>query len=245
MPSVDEKLLAKLVAKYGVDKEPVQAARSRLWGRIVKEYNAITDNNVSRQKIVKKWQNVVYQKKVRAEKLLETLKSCDTNETEPVQRSLIGNDANVAAVVPSIPDSISTQFPQRENLWTVCDHVMRDLFLYLVKKYNFEEVTHPRQKSEMWTQLCREFHERIRNCVSIRQDRFTKKWQNWKAYNKSKNLPHPFETHRDSLDFDVIKSKLYKLHEMLASDKVFAERLSREGDYDSGILKGDSDNSRP
>ena len=77
MPSVDEKLLAKLVTKYGVDKEPVQAARSRLWSRIAKDYNAITDNNVSRQKIVKKWQNIVYQKKIRAEKVLETLKSCE------------------------------------------------------------------------------------------------------------------------------------------------------------------------
>ena len=73
MPSVDEKLLAKLVSKFGVDKEPQQTARSRLWGRVVKEYNTITDNNVSRQKIVKKWQNITYQKKIRAEKLLESL----------------------------------------------------------------------------------------------------------------------------------------------------------------------------
>ena len=242
MPSVDEKLLAKLVSKYGVDKEPVQAARSRLWGRVVKEYNAITDNNVSRQKIVKKWQNVAYQKKLRAEKLLESLNTCNPNDTDhPVEGLLQGNDTKPFLNSPL--DSISTAFPQRENLWTVGDHVMRDLFLYLVKRYNFEEITHPRQKSEMWTQLCREFHEKIGYCVTIRQDRFTKKWQNWKAYNKSKNLPHPFETHKESLDFDVIKSKLYKLHEMVASDKLFAQRLSREGDSD-GNLKSDLCNLR-
>ena len=229
MPSVDEKLLAKLVSKYGVDKEPQQNARSRLWGRVCKEYNTITDNNVSRQKIVKKWQNVAYQKKVRAEKLLESLNNADTTEkVDPAEGLLHGNDKNPLAY--SHVDSLSTAFSQRENLWTVCDHVLRDLFLYLVKKYNFEEITHPRQKSEMWTQLCREFHEKINNCVHIRQERFTKKWQNWKAYNKSKNLPHPFETHKEFLDLDIIKSKLYKLQDMVASDKVFAQRLLREGD---------------
>ena len=237
MPSVDEKLLSKLVSKYGVDKEPQQTTRSRLWSRVVKDYNAITDNNVSRQKIVKKWQNVAYQKKIRAEKILESLNTTNIGSTDTVTGLLQGSDTT--SLTNSQLDTISSTFPQRENLWTVCDHVLRDLFLYLVKKYNFEDITHPRQKSEMWTQLCREFHEKVGHCVTIRQERFTKKWQNWKAYNKSKNLPHPFDTHKDVLDFDVIKSKLYKLHDMVASDKVFAQRLSREGDL-SGSLKSDS-----
>ena len=241
MPSVDEKLLAKLVNKFGVDKEPQQTARSRLWGRVVKEYNTITDNNVSRQKIVKKWQNVSYQKKLRAEKLLESLNNAtNLSETskEDADASIQGNDASKPSSNSPFESILGSQ-PHRENLWTVCDHVLRDLFLYLVKKYNFEDITHPRQKSEMWTQLCCEFHEKIGNCVTIRQERFTKKWQNWKAYNKSKSLPHPFETHKEVLDFDVIKSKLYKLQEMVASDKVFAQRLSREGDPGGG-LKSDS-----
>ena len=241
MPSVDEKLLAKLVSKFGVDKEPQQTARSRLWGRVVKEYNTITDNNVSRQKIVKKWQNISYQKKLRTEKLLESLNNATTlsdtaKKDNPDLES--GNDKSTSSSNSQF-ESISTLSSQRENLWTVCDHVLRDLFLYLVKKYNFEDITHPRQKSEMWTQLCLEFHEKIGHCVTIRQERFTKKWQNWKAYNKSKNLSHPFETHKEVLDFDVIKSKLYKLQEMVAGDKLFAQRLSREGDPGGG-LKADS-----
>ena len=237
MPSVDEKLLAKLVSKFGVDKEPQQTARSRLWGRVVKEYNTITDNNVSRQKIVKKWQNITYQKKIRAEKLLESLNNATAlseNSKEGDNEAVQGNDGSKSGTDSQF-ESISTSLSQRENLWTVCDHVLRDLFLYLVKKYNFEDITHPRQKSEMWTQLCLEFHEKIGHCVTIRQERFTKKWQNWKAYNKSKNLPHPFETHKEVLDFDVIKSKLYKLQEMVASDKLFAKRLSREGDPGGGV----------
>ena len=241
MPSVDEKLLAKLVSKFGVDKEPQQTARSRLWGRIVKEYNTITDNNVSRQKIVKKWQNVSYQKKIRAEKLLESLNNATSlSETSKgdADASIQGNDVSKSSTDLQF-ESVSSSYPPRENLWTVCDHALRDLFLYLVKKYNFEDITHPRQKSEMWNQLCCEFHEKIGHSVTIRQERFTKKWQNWKAYNKSKSLPHPFETHKEVLDFDIIKSKLYKLQEMVASDKVFAQRLSREGDPGGG-LKSDS-----
>ena len=49
----------------------------------------------------------------------------------------------------------------------------------------------------------------------------------------------PFETHKEVLDFDIIKSKLYKLQELVASDKVFAQRLSREGET-SGCLKSDA-----
>ena len=244
MPSVDEKLLAKLVSKYGVDKEPQQTARSRLWGRVVKEYNTITDNNVSRQKIVKKWQNVAYQKKIRAEKLLETLKTTEVEHDaiDPLN-SIISkeNESNLVKDSSALDGAISsTCLPQRENLWTVCDHVLRNLFLYLVKKYSLEEISHPRQKSELWTKLCQEFHKKINHCVHLRQERFTKKWQNWKAYNKSKNLPHPFQTHKEFLDFDVIKSKLYDLQDMVASDKVFAQRLAREGDNSNDSLRSDT-----
>ena len=42
MTFVDESLLAKLVDKYGVDKEQVQATKQRLWVKIKNEYNAIT-----------------------------------------------------------------------------------------------------------------------------------------------------------------------------------------------------------
>ena len=42
------------------------------------------------------------------------------------------------------------------------------------------------------------------------------------------------------LDFDVIKSKLYDLQDMVASDKVFAQRLAREGDNSNDSLRTDT-----
>ena len=63
MATIDENLLMKLVDKYGLDKEQVTKVRSRLWFKLTKEYNMITDNHVSKAKMVKKWQNVEYRKR--------------------------------------------------------------------------------------------------------------------------------------------------------------------------------------
>ena len=73
-----------------------------------------------------------------------------------------------------------------ENMWNVMDYAFRDLFLYLVKKYDVDEVTNPRIKNELWKNISKEFHEISENMVTIKHEKFTKKWQNMKQYNKSK-----------------------------------------------------------
>ena len=54
-----------------------------------------------------------------------------------------------------------------------------------------DEISNPRIKNELWKSIAQEFHETIDNIVTIKHEKFTKKWQNWKHYNKSKNLPNP------------------------------------------------------
>jgi|APCry1669190288_1035285.scaffolds.fasta_scaffold871465_1 hypothetical protein len=41
MAYVDEKLLSKLVDKYGVERHTANLARSALWGKVTKEYNKV------------------------------------------------------------------------------------------------------------------------------------------------------------------------------------------------------------
>ena len=78
-----------------------------------------------------------------------------------------------------------------ENMWNAMDYALRDLFLYLIKKYDIDDVTNPRIKNELWKTISKEFHDNIDNIVTIKHEKFTKKWQNWKQYNKSKQKPHP------------------------------------------------------
>ena len=41
MPYVDEKLLARLVDKYGLERQTTNIAKSTLWGKVTKEYNKV------------------------------------------------------------------------------------------------------------------------------------------------------------------------------------------------------------
>ena len=78
-----------------------------------------------------------------------------------------------------------------ENMWNAMDYALRDLFLFLIKKEDIDEVTNPRIKNDKWKIISKEFHDTIDNLVTIKHEKFTKKWQNWKQYNKNKQKPHP------------------------------------------------------
>lgn len=41
MAYVDDKLLAKLVDKYGLERHTANLARSALWGKVTKDYNQV------------------------------------------------------------------------------------------------------------------------------------------------------------------------------------------------------------
>lgn len=175
MPHVDEGLLCKLVDKYGIEPVAKGPQRAKLWAKVTKEYNSITGNMHTKARLDKKWQNLKHTRKVKRNNLLtitEGIKSMDSSSST----------------------SVTSSFQEMgENMWNVMDHALRDLFLYLVKKYNIEHVTNPRQKNELWKTLSKEFHDNIENVVTIKHEKFTKKWQNWKQYNKVKGKTHPLQ----------------------------------------------------
>ncbi len=47
MAYVDEKLLARLVDKLGLERQTTNLARSALWGKVTKEYNQV-ERNISK-----------------------------------------------------------------------------------------------------------------------------------------------------------------------------------------------------
>ncbi len=218
MSFVDDRLLGKLVDKYGLEKEAMTSAKSKLWGKVTREYNQITGNAHTKAKLNKKWQNIKHQRKLKRKKLWDqTLK------------------AEAAAGVEGDAEDTLEDFEKSafldvgENMWNANEHTLRDLFLYLVQKHHLDEVTNPRLKNELWKNVVKDFHSEVENVVYIKHEKFTKKWQNWKQYNKIKGKPHPFEMGIE-LDFDIIREKVRKLKERAASDASFAAMLARESD---------------
>ena len=81
-------------------------------------------------------------------------------------------------------------------------------------------------RSKVWSDLAREFNQfhEVPN-LNVKPDKLMKKWQNWKSYNKLKALPHPFKQCEDRLDYDVIRAKLRKVRERVATDPEMASIL--------------------
>ena len=217
MPHVDEGLLSKLVDKFGVDNASKGPNRNKLWAKVTKDYNAITGNMHTKARLDKKWQNIKHTRKMKQNDLM---KSDDATTT------------GGGGIVPeSLNISTSGSYQELgENVWNVMDYALRDLFLHLVKKYNIENTSNPRQKNEYWKNFSKEFHDILENVVIIKHEKFTKKWQNWKQYNKVKQKPHPFDDDKIVTDYDVIREKIRKFKERSRMDSNFAAFLSRESD---------------
>ena len=143
MSFVDESLLSKLVDKFGVDKEEKGPSKTRLWAKVTKEYNSITGNNHTKARLNKKWQNIKHQRKLKRQKLYEAMEAqSDSNQvsSNPDMKNL--EDAMDPLIVPQ---KLSFSYSDvGENMWNIMDYAFRDLFLFLIKKYDVDEVTNPR-----------------------------------------------------------------------------------------------------
>jgi len=243
MSKVDENLLGKLVIKYGLDREQNPKDRNRLWFKLTKEYNDITGGSHPKSKLSKKWQNVAFRDKSKAQlraielTLDSPLLSSESSgkiKNEPFS-SILKNYTVVSqspnkGTQPGVPKGRLSQASGPENIWSVCDFALRDLFLHLVLKHDVESIRHPHVRSQLWSDLATEFNSlhRIQG-LYIKQDKLSKKWQNWKSYNKLKGLPHPTEV-VGNLDDDVIKVKLRRLRERVCSDSDFAANVAAASD---------------
>lgn len=230
MVFIDDALLSKLVDKYGLEPENGTAAKSKLWAKVAREYNSISGNVHTKARLSKKWQNVKHIRKMKKQKLWQ-----ETGGTGHDHDSFeIGEESTSGG---TDRNSKINFLDVGENMWNLMDHALRDLFLFLIHKYNIDDVPNPRVKNELWKNVAKDFHDVVENIVYVKHEKFTKKWQNWKQYNKVKGKPHPLENPDLILDFDVIREKVRKLKERSNLDPAVAALLARESDDNKGAAE--------
>ena len=96
------------------------------------------------------------------------------------------------------------------NIWSKCNSALSDLLVFLVNKYNADEVKSSQVKSQHWDKLIQEFYQFTGHQQLVSKQQIIRKWHNWKQYNKSKKKPHPFAL-VGNLTEDKVRSKCQML----------------------------------
>jgi len=86
----------------------------------------------------------------------------------------------------------SSQDIEHETLWTQNDYTLRDLLVLLVQRHCIDDIMDSKMKSKLWDLLHRDFAMYTKNMISITKQQLSRKWHNWKTYNKVRKKPHPF-----------------------------------------------------
>lgn len=124
--------------------------------------------------------------------------------------------SDVSAIEASSGAEISIQQPTPEDyssvtdIWSRCNNALRDLLVYLVKKYRVEDVMDSKVKAQQWEKLTSEFFTFFTDQNMVSKQQIVRKWHNWKQYNKTKKKPHPFNLSPD-LSVEIIREKCLKL----------------------------------
>ena len=122
------------------------------------------------------------------------------------------------------------------TIWTKCNNALSDLLAFLVKKYNVDEVMDSKMKSLHWDKLIEEFHKFTGQQMLVSKQQITRKWHNWKQYNKSKKKPHPFAL-VGNLTEEKVKAKCQLLLAKLAKDgqEVLTDPMVASDDIDANF----------
>ena len=122
------------------------------------------------------------------------------------------------------------------TIWTKCNNALSDLLAFLVKKYNVDEVMDSKMKSLHWDRLIEEFHRFTGQQMLVSKQQITRKWHNWKQYNKSKKKPHPFAL-VGNLTEDNVRAKCQLLLSKLAKDgqDVLTDPMGTSEDIDVNL----------
>jgi len=110
------------------------------------------------------------------------------------------------------------------DIWSKCNNALRDLLVYLVKKYQIEHVMDSKMKALQWEKLMSEFYAFIGHQNLVSKPQIQRKWHNWKQYNKGKKKPHPFQIVGDLSD-EIVREKCQRLLEKLESEMAQPEEL--------------------
>ena len=135
-----------------------------------------------------------------------------------------GNTLNNA----SEEDGSTNRAERLDNIWTKCDNALRDLLVFLVKKYRVDEVYDSKVKAQNWEKLISEFNGMTRGMVGMPKAQIIRKWHNWKQYNKQRSKAHPFIVVGD-VSQEYVMEKCHALMQQAQEDQTFATFLAKGG----------------
>ena len=99
----------------------------------------------------------------------------------------ITENVNTSEVETSDPEQ-----EESETIWNQNSHALRDLLVFLVQKFCIEDVMDSKVKAQLWSSLHEEFLMYTNNYILVSKQQLSRKWHNWKQYNKNRKKPHPF-----------------------------------------------------
>ena len=120
------------------------------------------------------------------------------------------------------------------NIWTKCNSALSDLLVFLVNKYNADEVKSSQVKSQHWDKLIQEFYQFTGHQQLVSKQQIIRKWHNRKQYNKSKKKPHPFAL-VGNLTEDKVRTKCQMLLNKLPKENQASYIESVGGDEDTDV----------
>lgn len=152
-------------------------------------------------------------------------------EANSLQPQIVFTTEGLASVVETERESRSIvvedpyENPESSaDIWSKCNNALRDLLVYLVKKYHIEDVMDSKMKALQWEKLMTEFYAFIGDQNLVSKPQIQRKWHNWKQYNKGKKKPHPFQIVGD-LNAEIVREKCQRLLEKLESEMAQPEEL--------------------
>ena len=110
----------------------------------------ITGNCHTKARLCKKWQNLTYQKKVRAEKKSDDVEKmsvlAETSAAPPASLFdtgvAIGSSSDDNLNAPEVKGFVDGP----ENIWSAGQNALRDLLLFLIQKHELDEVANPKTR---------------------------------------------------------------------------------------------------
>ena len=116
-----------------------------------------------------------------------------------------------------------------DNVWTAAGNALRNLLVFLIRKYRIDEVYDSRIKALNWDKLIQEFHEITENFVGMPKSQVVRKWHNWKQYNKQHQKPHPFVIVGDDHTEESVRKNVKNLLDLARNDPSLKRFLLKGG----------------
>ena len=122
-----------------------------------------------------------------------------------------------------------------DNVWTAAGNALRNLLVFLIRKYRIDEVYDSRIKALNWDKLIKEFHEITEDFVGMPKTQVVRKWHNWKQYNKQHQKPHPFVIVGDDHTEESVRKSVQNLLNLARKDDSLRRYLKKGGNESMSI----------